>query len=65
MNSTPSMLRLDHAVDGVAAAAAHADHLDARAARDLVVKVNAHFSGLLNGLFHGGLLSWLESWLPR
>ncbi len=38
---------LDHAVDGVAAAAAHADDLDARAARGFVVKLNAHLSGLV------------------
>jgi hypothetical protein len=43
---------LDHAVDGVAAAAAHADYLDARSAHIFVVKLNAHLTGFADSLFH-------------
>ena len=45
---------LDHAVDGVAAAAAHADDLDASAARALFVILNTHCSGFILRLFHFG-----------
>jgi hypothetical protein len=37
-------LGLDHAIDGIAAAAADANDLDARATRGLFVILNAHFS---------------------
>ena len=42
----------DHAVDGVAAAAADADDLDPRAARDFVVVLNADFSGCPGFVLH-------------
>ena len=38
----------DHAIDGVAAAAAHADDFDLRAARNFVVILNADFFGLIH-----------------
>ena len=46
--------RLNHAVHGIAAASAHADHLDARAAKGLFVILNPHLSRLALFLFHGG-----------
>ena len=51
-------VRLDHAVDGIAAAAAHADDLDACAAQGFIVILNAHLSGLFLLLFHAGSASW-------
>ena len=46
---------LDHAVDGVAAAAAYADDLDAGAAHGLVVILNAHFTRrCFVSVFHSG-----------
>jgi hypothetical protein len=38
---------LDHAIDGVAAAAAYADHLDAGPAHGFVVILNSHFTGFI------------------
>jgi hypothetical protein len=38
---------LDHAVHGVAAAAAYADYLDACPAHRLFVVLNAHFTGFI------------------
>src|SRR6202012_5106273 len=53
--------RLDQAVHGVAAAAALANHLDARAARRLFKILNAHRSRFFDG-FHGwSSLPWVRT----
>jgi hypothetical protein len=38
---------LDHAIHGIAAAAAYADHLDAGTAQSFLMILNAHFTGFI------------------
>ena len=45
---------LDHAIDGVAAAAAHTDYLDPRPALFFIVKLNAYLCGFNLLLIHSG-----------
>jgi hypothetical protein len=45
---------LNHAIDGISAAAAHADNFDASSTHTFFVVLNAHLHGFISQFFHLG-----------